>query len=191
MNAAAATHAASCEHGCAANRPPCPLRLGSRCTQLQHCTDTTAPVSPTSYLPSARHSQRPCALTLLLAGYRSEHCRYLVALCCLDLKRYQDAEAALTREGPNKVGADNQARAAAAAAAADVIALDKGTADCLTTILLCLFSILGALWRCGALPPGPGPPAHLPRGGGSAALRGSTAAGPAAVERLCRPLRPR
>ncbi|WIA20972.1 hypothetical protein OEZ85_005309 [Tetradesmus obliquus] len=52
-----------------------------------------------------RHCNQGYRAVHLLQGSNSQHCRYLAALCCLDLRQYKDAEQLLLQQGESQVPA--------------------------------------------------------------------------------------
>lgn len=50
-----------------------------------------------------RHCNQGYRAVHLLQGSNSQHCRYLAALCCLDLRQYKDAEQLLLQQGESQV----------------------------------------------------------------------------------------
>jgi hypothetical protein len=50
-----------------------------------------------------RHCNQGYRAVHLLQGSNSQHCRYLAALCCLDLRQYKEAEQLLLHQGEAQV----------------------------------------------------------------------------------------
>jgi tetratricopeptide (TPR) repeat protein len=63
------------------------------------------PLQHNNYLLATcyRHCNQGYRAVHLLQGSNSQHCRYLAALCCLDLRQYKEAEQLLLQQGEEQV----------------------------------------------------------------------------------------